>query len=90
MLGTSCYIIDQGYHTVRNQVAAVPVDDVRANPDISSEETAFFQHVDAIRRYATTEIGLAAGDNYRSYVQYDRDYLVDVVSAVDELSFTRK
>ena len=43
-----------------------------------------------VRQYATTEIGLAAGDNYRSYVQYDRDYLVDVVSAVDELSFTRK
>ena len=66
--------------------------DGRAHP-LTPEELAFFDRVDNIRTYATDTLGLTAGDNYRRYVphyKHPRDHLVDVVSAVEATSFTRK
>ncbi len=90
MVTTSCYIIDQGYHLAKHQLSAVPVEKLRSRNTLSPEEQTFFDRVDSIRRFADQQIGLSAGESYRSYVSHDKDYLVTVVSAVDELSFTRK
>jgi predicted aminopeptidase len=90
MVTTSCYVIDQGYHLAKHQLSAVPVEKLRTLDTLSPEEEAFFNRVDSIRRYADQHVGLSAGDSYRSYVSSDKDYLVAVVSAVDQFSFTRK
>ncbi len=90
LLTTSCYVAEQGYHLVKDLVSAEPIEKLRADGKISPREREFFDRVEDVRRFGVEYIGLVAGDSYRRYVSYDRDYLVAVVSAVDELSFTRK
>lgn len=88
LLCTSCYVVTQGASLVRYQVRATPVERVAATPD--GELERFFERVAAVRTFAQSDLGLAASDNYTTFVEVERDYLVDVVSAVRELSFERK
>lgn len=89
-LGTSsCYVTSQGYHLIRHQIAAKPIERVRTG-ETSPAEDLFFDNVEAIRRYAIDEIGLNPGKAYRRYRRTERDHLVDVVSAAGMTSFERK
>lgn len=87
---SSCYVTTQGYHLLRTQARATPVERLRERGAVNAVESDFFTQVEAIRRFAAEELGLAASRNYTSYVATDRDHLVDVVSAAGATSFERK
>jgi len=87
---SSCYVTAQGYHLLRTQARATPVERLRERGAVNAVENDFFTQVEAIRRFAAEELGLAASRNYTSYVATERDHLVDVVSAAGATSFQRK
>jgi predicted aminopeptidase len=90
MLLQSCYVTTQGYHLLRQQLAAEPVDRYVAAGKADVAEHDLFQRVEDVRRFAREELGLKVGDAYTTYLVVERDHLVDVVSAARELSFERK
>ena len=83
-----CYLLIQGTHLVSHQVRAERIERKLADPDISEQTEAFLLLVEDIREFASGDLGLEGTRNYTSYVRTDRDYLVAVVSATQELSFT--
>ncbi len=90
LLISSCYVSTQGYHLARDLVAARRVEAYVTGGTASPEELQFFRNVEEIRQFGRDRLGLPAGNVYTTYVQTDREYLVAVVSAAGELSFTRK
>jgi predicted aminopeptidase len=95
ILLSGCYVAGQGYHLVRNQIRARPIERIVSRSDAGSgdltpDELQLFNRAEAIRRYAREEIGLSASENYQTYVKTDHVHLVDVVSAARPLSFERK
>lgn len=97
LLLNSCYVTTQGYHLMRHQLAARPVERLQRNAvrDVSlsagmEEEQRLFRDVDRIRTYGIEQVRLTAGKSFTTYVRTDRDYLVDVVSAAREDRFERK
>lgn len=92
---SGCYVAGQGYHLVRNQIRARPIERIVSgggseSESVTSEELQLFNRTSAIRRFARDEIGLSATENYQTYVRTDHINLVDVVSAARPLSFERK
>ena len=68
---------------------AVPLERLVQGPDINDEDHQFVRRVENIRRFAMEELGLSFSRNYTSYVDVDRDFLVAVVTAYADDSFTR-
>jgi predicted aminopeptidase len=86
---TSCWYTKQAFHFLSERARAVPVKKITANPDVQAEVRLFLDNVDAIRRFAVDSLGLEASRNYTRYVTLERDYVADVVSACDSVSFKR-
>lgn len=91
---SSCYLLSQGAALVRNQLSAEPIDEILASGTFADgrpvdERTRdVLSETERIRDYAARE-GLEVSANYTTLVPTDRDHLVDVVNATDELSFAR-
>jgi predicted aminopeptidase len=93
LLLNSCYITTQGYHLLRHQITARPVERVRRAAAADPEQIRkyeFFSAVESIRRFGIEELGLTADSAFTTYVKTDRGYLADVVSAVRVDRFERK
>ena len=83
----SCYLIKQGVYLIRYNSRAQKVEKLLENPAIQAELRTFLQNVKEIRAFAFDSLGLVRNNNYTRYVSLDKDYLIDVVSAAEELSF---
>ncbi|MFW6251308.1 MAG: aminopeptidase [Alkalispirochaetaceae bacterium] len=84
---TGCYTVEQGYHFLKDQLRAKPLEQAVARwPQYAS----FFEEAESIRAFGRDELGLADTESYTRFIPLDRDYLVSVVSAVDPVSFERK
>jgi predicted aminopeptidase len=90
LLLSGCYVLRQGTVLLSHQKAAVPLETLRAEEFLATETRAFLDLVEDIRRFGTGELGLAGSRNYTTYVEIDRDYLVDVVSASKADRFERR
>lgn len=92
---SGCYLAKQGAHLIRYQLAAEPVDQLLQyyrSSAVGADRRAgieFLTEVDAIREYASTELGLNLGESYSRVVRTERSHLVDVVNATSATSFTR-
>jgi len=86
---SSCYVTAQGAHYLGLRAKAVPVAEALADPRTSPQVRLLLERVDAVRSFATRELGLRETRNYTSIVTLDSDRLVTVVSACAELSFDR-
>ncbi len=78
---TQCYLLKQGSYVLRYNSRAEKIQRLEREETVTKKEQALFTLVDEIRSYAVKEIGLKNNNNYTKYVQVDKNYLVDVVSA---------
>jgi predicted aminopeptidase len=83
-----CYLLKQGTYLLSYNARARPVEKVLAQGSINWDEEAMLRLAQEIRRYAEQEIGLVQNNNYTRYLELDRDYLADVVTACAADSFT--
>ncbi len=78
---TQCYLLKQGSYILRYNSQAEKIQRLEREENVTEKEQALFALVDEIRKYAVQEIGLKNNNNYTKYVQVEKKYLVDVVSA---------
>jgi predicted aminopeptidase len=83
-----CYLLKQGTYVVSYASRARSIEKVLAGDCLPAEVRGMLQTVQEIRRYAEEQIGLQANRNYTRYVELDRDYVVEVVTACPADSFT--
>jgi len=87
-LFSGCYLLKQGTYLLSYNSRSRSIEKVLAQESISGDVGVMLSMVQEIRRYAIEEIGLEDNRNYTRYLELDRDYLVDVVSACTADSFT--
>ncbi len=66
-----------------------PIKEVIADPDVPERTRMLLGEVGRIKRFAAAH-GLTLSNNYRDYVEFDREAVVWIVSAVKPLSFEAK
>jgi predicted aminopeptidase len=83
------YLLTQGAWAGHYTFSARPIEDLRDSGALDEQTRSLFDRVSRIRQFATQELGLAESGSYTTYIETERAYLVDVVSAAGELSFER-
>jgi predicted aminopeptidase len=83
-----CYLLKQGTYLLSYNSRSRPIEKVLAEGSLEEDEEAMLRTVQEIRRYAVEELGLEQNRNYTRYLELDKDYVVDVVSACAADSFT--
>jgi predicted aminopeptidase len=83
-----CYLLKQGTYLLSYNTRARPIEKVLADGSAGGDAEEMLRSVQEIRRYAVEEIGLAQNRNYSRYVELDKDYVVDVVTACAADSFS--
>ncbi len=82
-----CYLAKQGFHILKFQFNAEDIDRLINDENTHAELREFLLLVKEIKNYAVEEIGLEKNKNYTRYVELEKDYLVDVVSACEKDRF---
>ncbi|MFP4619630.1 MAG: aminopeptidase [Spirochaetaceae bacterium] len=83
------YLFSQGFSMLRLRSGMKNISDLLQREELDAETRDFFLLSQDIRRFAIEELGLQDTPNYTSYVATDKNYLVDVVSAVRSDSLER-
>ncbi len=78
---SGCYLLKQGNALLGYQLRARPTADLLARGEATGRLREVLLQVEDIRAYSARQVGLKPNRNYTRYVQLDRDYLADVVSA---------
>lgn len=81
-----CYLVKQGTYLVSYNLKTRPIDRFLTDPSLDEDTRRLLLTVQDVKAFATEELGLASGRNYTRYVELDRTYLADVVSAAGKLS----
>ena len=76
-----CYLAKQGAYILRYRFASRPNASLLAHDSTSPRVKDFLKRVEDIRRFAVERVGLETNRNYTRFVEVERSYLVDVVSA---------
>ena len=84
---SGCYLLKQGGYIIRYNRKAVDIDRILAGEKIPKDTREFLLLVKEIKSYATREIGLKEDKNYTRFIDLDRHYLADVVSACRDDAF---
>ena len=84
---SGCYLIAQGGYIVKYNRDAVAIDVLIEENGIPSEKREFLLQVKRIKNFATDTMGLKRDANYTRYVEVDKTYLLDVVSASEADAF---
>jgi predicted aminopeptidase len=85
---SGCYLLKQGTYLLSYNSRSRPIDKVLEEGSASAEAEAMLRTVQQIRSYATERLGLEQNKNYTRYVELDKEYIVDVVTACQADSFT--
>jgi predicted aminopeptidase len=78
---SGCYLIKQGSYIVSHNCAAKKIDTLLEKNSLEPEVKETLSLVKKIKRYAVSVLGLKDNKNYTTYVEINKDYLADVVSA---------
>lgn len=87
LLLQGCYLLKQGCAIISNQSKAKKIDRLLEDENLASETRDLFLLVKKIKTYAIEELGLKNDKNYTTYIQIDKDYIADVVSACNKEAF---
>lgn len=87
MIG-GCYLLKQGTYLLSYNSRSRPIEKVLTEGSAGGDAETMLRNVQEIRRYAVEEIGLEQNRNYTRYLELDKDYIVDVVTACAADSFT--
>ncbi|MBN1798117.1 MAG: aminopeptidase [Spirochaetales bacterium] len=86
---SGCYYVTEGCNLIQVYSKAKDIDTLLADESLPQDERELLMLVKDIKTFATTRLGLVDNKNYSSYVKIEQDYLVDVVSACSNDSFTQ-
>lgn len=89
LLFSGCYLLKQGVYLFRYTSSAKSTHKMLENEKLAEKTRNFIALVDRIRIFARDSIGLVENKSYTKYVYVNKDHLVDVVTAAEELSFTQ-
>lgn len=81
----SCYYTNQGYYLLNYTYSAKNIDKLLKDEQTSNETKEFLIKVKEIKKYAKT-IGLNGDKKYNTYKELEKNYLVAVVQAAEDLS----
>ncbi|MEN8376682.1 MAG: aminopeptidase, partial [Gemmatimonadota bacterium] len=81
------YVLRAGYEEAKLLSRRRPIDEVRADANITAEERRKLDLVVQARTFARESLGLDVGDSYTTYATVDSDTLLLVVSAAEKLRF---
>ena len=84
---SGCYLLKQGAYLAKYEREAVRIEALIAQDTLGPETTEFLKLVKDIRVYATETLGLKENRNYSRYVDIEKAYLLDVVSACKPNAF---
>jgi predicted aminopeptidase len=85
---SGCYLLKQGSYLLSYNARARSIEKLLSRGSLETDVQTMLRTVQEVRRYATEEIGLEGSRNYTRYLELDRDYVVDVVTASARDSFT--
>ena len=83
----SCYYSKQAGVLLAQQQKTQRIDRLLDSPEISDDTREFLLLTQHIRDFAIAELGLKSNKNYTTYLELEKDYMVDVVQAAGPLSF---
>jgi predicted aminopeptidase len=83
-----CYLLKQGTYLLSYNARARSIEKVLAEGALGGDVEEMLRTVQEIRRYAVEQIGLEQNRNYTRYLELDKDYVVDVVTACAADSFS--
>jgi predicted aminopeptidase len=83
----SCYLLKQGCVLISNQSKAKKIDKLLKDENLDPETEEMFQLVKKIKNYAIKNLGLNDDKNYTTYIELNKDYIADVVSACKKEAF---
>lgn len=81
------YILKQGTYLLKYNARAENINQILKKKSTPDDLKRFLLLVNDIRGFAIDSIELSKNSNYSTYVKIDKPYLVDVVSASENLSF---
>ena len=76
-----CYLTKQGLYLIRYTGNAEKIDELLTSGDIGTDEKELLSLVKEIKEYSVSTIGLRSDRSYTKYIEVEKDYLIDVVSA---------
>jgi predicted aminopeptidase len=85
---SGCYLLKQGTYLLSYSSRARPIEKILADGSVDADAEGMLRTIQDVRRYAVEEIGLEENRNYSRYLELDKDYVVDVVTACAADSFT--
>ncbi|MBN2035764.1 MAG: aminopeptidase [Chitinispirillaceae bacterium] len=83
-----CYLAKQGFYVSKYTWSAKKIETVLSDTALPGREKTFLHNVQAIKAYSVEKIGLAANRNYTRYARVEREYLIDVVAASKQDTFS--
>jgi predicted aminopeptidase len=82
-------LLAQAGPLISHTAGARSFDRARSSGELSAAELELIERTEDIRTFAVQELGLDGGRSYTRFRDIEKDYLVSVVSAAEELSFER-
>lgn len=82
-----CYLPKQGLYLIRYNSTAEDIDVILKDKNLADENRNILTLIREIKEYSVTSIGLQNDKSYTKYVEIDKGYLVDVVSACEKDRF---
>ncbi|MBN1601863.1 MAG: aminopeptidase [Chitinispirillaceae bacterium] len=89
LLFNGCYLIKQGVYLFRYTSSAKSTRRMLRDEKLPPKTREFIDLVNRIRKFAVDSIGLVENRSYSRYVRVDKGYIVDVLTAAEELSFVQ-
>jgi predicted aminopeptidase len=83
----NCYLAKQATYLLKYNFEAQNIDRMILNKKTDTQLKEFLDLVNEVRAYAFDSIGLTKNKNYSTYVNINKNYLVNVVSASERVSF---
>lgn len=81
LFSESCYLLQQGCSLLSTQSKAKKIDLLLEDETLDPDLRDLFLLVKRIKTYAIEELGLKNDENYTTFIEIDKDYIADVVSA---------
>ncbi len=87
LLFNQCYLSKQGAYLLRYNSMAEDIDTILRERELQKEEEEILLIVQEIKKYSENRVGLRSDKNFTRYIEIEKDYLVDVVSACEKDRF---
>ena len=87
LLLSNCYLLEQGYYLLSYQLKTEDIETVLQRDGLPEDTREMLLLAQEIKQFAVSEIGLKDDRNFSRYLDIQKDYVADVVSASEKDQF---